>query len=163
MVTVPGEEINDNDDEGNGETGTDRSSAGLLLPALLLIGSSYWFLNQDGSTYVSSEDRIHKTPTEEEKTVSDKLLEDNADEVIKQAEATPDEHTAEHAKPVADTPAGKDGHDAAVHADHDDAAHDDERGISANTGSNAFAVGLASLAFAGLIGAAAFAARRFLA
>ncbi|WP_035107094.1 hypothetical protein [Corynebacterium camporealensis] len=54
-------------------------------------------------------------------------------------------------------------HHAEKHDHADEVAATTDRGIGANTGNNSVAVGVAALALAGLIGSAAFAARRFFA
>lgn len=73
-------------------------------------------------------------PTAEEKAASEQMLQENKDEVIAQGGQIADSTAAQ-------TPA-------------------QTRGISAETGSNTVARGLAALVFAAMIAAGAFAARR---
>lgn len=103
--------------------------------AALIIGGVTWYLAKDGKTYVKSEEAAQKdAPSAEEKAASEKMLQENKDEVIAQggkvAEGT-----------AAQTPA-------------------QSRGISAETGSNTVARGLAALAIAAMIAAGAVVARR---
>ena len=112
-----------------------KQLAWLALPAALIIGGVTWYLAKDGKTYVKSEEAAQKdAPSAEEKAASEKMLQENKDEVIAQggkvAEGT-----------AAQTPA-------------------QSRGISAETGSNTVARGLAALAIAAMIAAGAVVARR---
>ena len=112
-----------------------KQLAWLALPAALVIGGVTWYLAKDGKTYVKSEEAAQKdAPSAEEKAASEKMLQENKDEVIAQggkvAEGT-----------AAQTPA-------------------QSRGISAETGSNTVARGLAALAIAAMIAAGAVVARR---
>lgn len=112
-----------------------KQLAWLALPAALIIGGVTWYLAKDGKTYVKSEEAAQKdAPSAEEKAASEKMLQENKDEVIAQggkvAEGT-----------AAQTPA-------------------QSRGISAETGSNTVARGLAALAIAAMIAAGAIVARR---
>lgn len=112
-----------------------KQLAWLALPAALIIGGATWYLAKDGKTYVKSEEAAQKdAPSAEEKAASEKMLQENKDEVIAQggkvAEGT-----------AAQTPA-------------------QSRGISAETGSNTVARGLAALAIAAMIAAGAVVARR---
>ncbi|HCT9180590.1 TPA: hypothetical protein OUB66_001442 [Corynebacterium aurimucosum] len=112
-----------------------KQLAWLALPAALIIGGVTWYLAKDGKTYVKSEEAAQKdAPSTEEKAASEKMLQENKDEVIAQggkvAEGT-----------AAQTPA-------------------QSRGISAETGSNTVARGLAALAIAAMIAAGAVVARR---
>lgn len=111
-----------------------KQLAWLALPAALIIGGVTWYLAKDGKTYVKSEEAAQKdAPSAEEKAASEKMLQENKDEVIAQggkvAEGT-----------AAQTPA-------------------QSRGISAETGSNTVARGLAALAIAAMIAAGAVVAR----
>ncbi|QNE88927.1 hypothetical protein H0194_07525 [Corynebacterium incognita] len=119
--------------EGEAPSGSSVSpelALGIALPAALLIGGVMWYLNQDGSTYVTDEARISSKPTKEEKKASDEMLKNNEGKVKAQAEAEAGDVNA------------------------------DSRGIAAETGSNTVARGLAALALASLLGAVAFVARR---
>ena len=94
-----------------------------------------WYLSQDGKTYVKSQEAAQQgTPTAEEKAASEQMLNANKDEVIAQGGQVADNTAAQ--------------------------APAQSRGISAETGSNTVARGLAALAFAAMIAAGAFAARR---
>ncbi len=124
----------DKDGEGEAPAGSSVSpelALGIGLPAALLIGGVMWYLNQDGSTYVTDKNRTSSKPTKEEKKASDEMLKNNKSKVKAQAEA-----------------AAEQGVDA------------DTRGMAAETGSNTVARGLAALVFAAVIGAVAFVARR---
>ena len=87
---------------------------------------------KDGQTYTPDEGRKNEDPTAEEKAASDKLLGENKDEVIAQGGQLAE------------------GADAAA----------TDRGIAAETGSNAAARGLAALAVVAMVAAGAFAASR---
>ncbi|MDK8763538.1 hypothetical protein QP922_06840 [Corynebacterium sp. MSK218] len=109
--------------------------AWLALPAALIIGGVTWYLAKDGKTYVKTEEAAQKdAPSAEEKAASEQMLKENKDEVIAQggkvAESTAEKSQAQ------------------------------SRGISAETGSNTVARGLAALAIAAMIAAGAFVARR---
>ena len=94
-----------------------------------------WYLAKDGKTYVKSQEEAQKdAPTAEEKTASEQMLEANKDEVIAQGGKVA-ESTAEKTQV-------------------------ESRGMSAETGSNTVARGVAALAIAAMIAAGAFAARR---
>ncbi len=112
-----------------------KQLAWLALPAALIIGGVTWYLAKDGKTYVKSEDAAQKdAPSAEEKAASEKMLQENKDEVIAQGGQLADNTAAQ-------TPA-------------------QSRGISAETGSNTVARGLAALAIAAMIAAGAVVARR---
>ena len=126
-------------EEGDGpssESDFDKKQlAWLALPAALVIGGVTWYLSQDGKTYVKSQEAAQQgTPTAEEKAASEQMLNANKDEVIAQGGQVADNTAAQ--------------------------APAQSRGISAETGSNTVARGLAALAFAAMIAAGAFAARR---
>ena len=129
-----------NNNSPEGESDFDKKQlTWLALPATLVIDGATWHLAKDGKTYVKSQEAAQKdAPTAEEKADSEQMLQENKDEVIAQGGQLADS-TATH------TPA-------------QDPAQ--PRGISAETGSNTVARGLAALAFAAMIAAAAFAARR---
>ncbi|OFR67536.1 hypothetical protein I6J72_08350 [Corynebacterium sp. FDAARGOS 1242] len=117
--------------------------AWLALPAALVIGGVTWYLAKDGKTYVKSQEAAQKdAPTAEEKAESAQLLEANKDEVIAQGGKIADS-TADKAQGQAES-----------------AGQAQSRGISAETGSNTVARGLAALAIAAMIAAGAFVARR---
>lgn len=109
-----------------------KKLAWLALPAALIIGGITWYLSQDGKTYVKDEARKNQEPTAEEKAASDQMLNANKDKVMAQGGKL-----ADGAKTT-----------------------DSTRGMSAETGSNTVARGLAGLAVAAMVAAAAFAARR---
>lgn len=109
-----------------------KKLAWLALPAALIIGGITWYLSQDGKTYVKDEARKNQEPTAEEKAASEQMLNANKDEVMTQGGKL-----ADGAKTTGTT-----------------------RGMSAETGSNTVARGLAGLAVAAMVAAAAFAARR---
>ena len=109
-----------------------KKLAWLALPAALVIGGITWYLSQDGKTYVKDEARKNQEPTAEEKAASEQMLNANKDEVIAQGG-----QLADGAKTTGAT-----------------------RGMAAETGSNTVARGLAGLAVAAMVAAAAFAARR---
>lgn len=104
----------------------------MALPAALIIGGITWYLSQDGKTYVKDEARKNQQPTAEEKAASEQMLNANKNEVIAQGGKL-----ADGAKTTGAT-----------------------RGMAAETGSNTVARGLAGLAVAAMVAAAAFAARR---
>ena len=117
-----------------------KQLAWLALPAALIIGGVTWYLAKDGKTYVKSEEAAQKSElSAEEKAESEQLLKDNHDEVIAQG--------------------GKvaQGQAAADAAQEPQVAN---RGISAETGSNTVARGLAALAIAAMLAAGAVVARR---
>ena len=117
-----------------------KQLAWLALPAALVIGGVTWYLAKDGKTYVKSEEAAQKSElSAEEKAESEQLLKDNHDEVIAQG--------------------GKvaQGQGAADAAQEPQVAN---RGISAETGSNTVARGLAALAIAAMLAAGAVVARR---
>ncbi|AGE35901.1 hypothetical protein [Corynebacterium urealyticum] len=109
-----------------------KKLAWLALPAALIIGGIVYHLMKDGQTYTPDEGRKNEDPTAEEKAASDKLLSENKDEVIAQGGQLAE------------------GADAAA----------TDRGIAAETGSNAAARGLAALAVVAMVAAGAFAASR---
>ncbi|CAB0652144.1 hypothetical protein CIP107561_01398 [Corynebacterium diphtheriae] len=109
-----------------------KKLAWLALPAALIIGGITWYLSQDGKTYVKDEARKNQEPTAEEKAASEQMLNANKDKVMAQGGKL-----ADGAKTTGTT-----------------------RGMSAETGSNTVARGLAGLAVAVMVAAAAFAARR---
>lgn len=112
-----------------------KKLAWLALPAALIIGGVTWYLAKDGKTYVKSEDAAQKdAPSAEEKAASEKMLQENKDEVIAQGGQLADNTAAQ--------------------------APAQSRGISAETGSNTVARGLAALAIAAMIAAGAVVARR---
>ncbi|MHB0835795.1 MAG: hypothetical protein ACYCDI_11635 [Corynebacterium aurimucosum] len=125
-----------NNNSSEGESDFDKKQlAWLALPAALVIGGVTWYLAKDGKTYVKSQEAAQKdAPTAEEKAASEQMLQENKDEVIAQGGQ------------IADSTAAQ--------------APAQTRGISAETGSNTVARGLAALAFAAMIAAGAFAARR---
>ncbi|MDK8791824.1 hypothetical protein [Corynebacterium sp. MSK039] len=112
--------------------GDKKKLAWLALPAALIIGGIVYHLMKDGQTYTPDEGRKNEDPTAEEKAASDKLLGENKDEVIAQGGQLAE------------------GADAAA----------TDRGIAAETGSNAAARGLAALAVVAMVAAGAFAASR---
>lgn len=124
------------DEDSSSESDFDKKQlAWLALPAALVIGGVTWYLSQDGKTYVKSQEAAQQgTPTAEEKAASEQMLNANKDEVIAQGGQVADNTAAQ--------------------------APAQSRGISAETGSNTVARGLAALAFAAMIAAGAFAARR---
>ncbi|SDR69214.1 hypothetical protein [Corynebacterium timonense] len=70
----------------------------IALPAILFLGGAYYYLNDDGRTYVTSSGRTSSTPTAEERSSSESLLSSNRAEVQRQAlEVTP---TAEQARGI---------------------------------------------------------------
>ncbi|QPK78566.1 hypothetical protein G7Y31_08365 [Corynebacterium lizhenjunii] len=69
----------------NGGSSVSPELAGIILPGILILGGLTWYLNQDGQTYMSSQDRVHETPTREEKATSSALLSSNAGSVREQA------------------------------------------------------------------------------
>lgn len=109
-----------------------KKLAWLALPAALVIGGITWYLSQDGKTYVKDEARKNQEPTAEEKAASEQMLNANKDAVVAQGG-----QLADGAKTTGAT-----------------------RGMAAETGSNTVARGLAGLAVAAMVAAAAFAARR---
>lgn len=112
-----------------------KQLAWLALPAALVIGGVTWYLAKDGKTYVKSQEAAQNdAPSAEEKAASEQMLKENKDEVIAQGGQIA-ESTAEKSQVQS-------------------------RGISAETGSNTVARGLAALAIAAMIAAGAFAARR---
>ena len=112
-----------------------KKLAWLALPAALVIGGVTWYLAKDGKTYVKSEAAAQNAePSAEEKAASEQMLEANKDEVIAQGGKVA-ESTAEKTQV-------------------------ESRGMSAETGSNTVARGVAALAIAAMIAAGAFAARR---
>ena len=112
-----------------------KQLAWLALPAALVIGGVTWYLAKDGKTYVKSQEAAQNdAPSAEEKAASEQMLKENKDEVIAQGGQVA-ESTAEKSQVQS-------------------------RGISAETGSNTVARGLAALAIAAMIAAGAFAARR---
>ncbi|MGV0361311.1 hypothetical protein ACUY2X_04340 [Corynebacterium minutissimum] len=117
--------------------------AWLALPAALVIGGVTWYLAKDGKTYVKTEEAAQKdAPSTEEKAASEQMLKENKDEVIAQGGKVA-ESTADKAQGQAES-----------------AGQAQSRGISAETGSNTVARGLAALAIAAMIAAGAFVARR---
>lgn len=112
-----------------------KKLAWLALPAALIIGGIVWHLMKDGKTYTPDEGRKNEDPTAEEKAASDKMLAENKDEVIAQGGQLAE---------------GAEGADAAA----------TDRGIAAETGSNAAARGLAALAVVAMVAAGAYAASR---
>lgn len=119
--------------ENPGSSDFDKKKlAWLALPAALIIGGIVYHLMKDGQTYTPDEGRKNEDPTAEEKAASDKLLGENKDEVIAQGGQLAE------------------GADAAA----------TDRGIAAETGSNAAARGLAALAVVAMVAAGAFAASR---
>ncbi|TYT20176.1 hypothetical protein FYJ86_09845 [Corynebacterium urealyticum] len=124
------------DSEAPGSSDSDKKKlAWLALPAALIIGGIVWHLMKDGKTYTPDESRKNQDPTAEEKAASDKMLGENKDEVIAQGGQLAE---------------GAQGADAAA----------TDRGIAAETGSNAAARGLAALAVVAMVAAGAFAASR---
>ncbi|TYR16876.1 hypothetical protein FYJ88_10495 [Corynebacterium urealyticum] len=122
--------------ENPGSSDSDKKKlAWLALPAALIIGGIVWHLMKDGKTYTPDESRKNQDPTAEEKAASDKMLAENKDEVIAQGGQLAE---------------GAEGADAAA----------TDRGIAAETGSNAAARGLAALAVVAMVAAGAFAASR---
>ena len=122
--------------ENPGSSDSDKKKlAWLALPAALIIGGIVWHLMKDGKTYTPDESRKNQDPTAEEKAASDKMLGENKDEVIAQGGQLAE---------------GAQGADAAA----------TDRGIAAETGSNAAARGLAALAVVAMVAAGAFAASR---
>lgn len=112
-----------------------KQLAWLALPAALIIGGVTWYLAKDGKTYVKSQEAAQKdAPSTEEKAASEKMLQENKDEVIAQGGQLADNTAAQ--------------------------APAQSRGISAETGSNTVARGLAALAIAAMIAAGAVVARR---
>ncbi|HAT6635830.1 TPA: hypothetical protein JAL24_001943 [Corynebacterium striatum] len=109
-----------------------KKLAWLALPAALIIGGITWYLSQDGKTYVKDEARKNQQPTAEEKAASEQMLNANKNEVIAQGGKLADGAKTTGAN----------------------------RGMAAETGSNTVARGLAGLAVAAMVAAAAFAARR---
>ena len=117
-----------------------KQLAWLALPAALVIGGVTWYLAKDGKTYVKSEEAAQKSElSAEEKAESEQLLKDNHDEVIAQG------GTVAQGQAAADA------------AQEPQVAN---RGISAETGSNTVARGLAALAIAAMLAAGAVVARR---
>lgn len=112
-----------------------KKLAWLALPAALIIGGIVYHLMKDGQTYTPDEGRKNQDPTAEEKAASDKLLGENKDEVIAQGGQLAE---------------GAEGADAAA----------TDRGMAAETGSNAAARGLAALAVVAMVAAGAYAASR---
>lgn len=148
------------DDEALRESGdadcvTPGPDMGAILPALIAIPVAgtiiYWYLNKDGKTYVKDKNRVNAEPTAEEKAASKTMLENNADEVAKQAAEA-------NGTDAAGVPAGTDA--GLVGGDAADANAAGDRGMLAQTGSNSVARGLAALAVAAMVGALAFVARR---
>lgn len=122
--------------ENPGSSDSDKKKlAWLALPAALIIGGIVWHLMKDGKTYTPDESRKNQDPTAEEKAASDKMLGENKDEVIAQGGQLAE---------------GAQGAGAAA----------TDRGIAAETGSNAAARGLAALAVVAMVAAGAFAASR---
>ena len=122
--------------ENPGSSDSDKKKlAWLALPAALIIGGIVWHLMKDGKTYTPDEGRKNEDPTAEEKAASDKMLAENKDEVIAQGGQLAE---------------GAEGADAAA----------TDRGIAAETGSNAAARGLAALAVVAMVAAGAYAASR---
>ncbi|WP_295805038.1 hypothetical protein [uncultured Corynebacterium sp.] len=120
-----------------------KQLAWLALPAALVIGGVTWYLAKDGKTYVKSQEEAQKdAPSAEEKAASEQMLKENKDEVIAQGGKIADS-TADKAQGQAES-----------------AGQSQSRGISAETGSNTVARGLAALAIAAMIAAGAFVARR---
>ncbi|WOH94697.1 hypothetical protein [Corynebacterium urealyticum] len=129
----PGDTDGQNPGDNQGSSDFDKKKlAWLALPAALIIGGIVYHLMKDGQTYTPDEGRKNEDPTAEEKAASDKLLGENKDEVIAQGGQLAE------------------GADAAA----------TDRGIAAETGSNAAARGLASLAVVAMVAAGAFAASR---
>ena len=119
--------------DNQGSSNFDKKKlAWLALPAALIIGGIVYHLMKDGKTYTPDESRKNEDPTAEEKAASDKMLAENKDEVIAQGGQLAE------------------GADAAA----------TDRGIAAETGSNAAARGLAALAVVAMVAAGAFAASR---
>jgi len=131
-------------DESESESEFDTTKlAWLALPAALVIGGVTWYLAKDGKTYVNSQEAAQKdAPSAEEKAASEQMLKENKDEVIAQGGKIADS-TADKAQGQAES-----------------AGQSQSRGISAETGSNTVARGLAALAIAVMIAAGAFVARR---
>lgn len=121
--------------EEPGNNDDKKKLAWLALPAALIIGGIVWHLMKDGKTYTPDESRKNEDPTAEEKAASDKMLAENKDEVIAQGGQLAE---------------GAEGADTAA----------TDRGIAAETGSNAAARGLAALAVVAMVAAGAFAASR---
>lgn len=109
-----------------------KQLAWLALPAALIIGGIVWHLANDGKTYVKDENS-KEAPSAEEKAASDKMLQENKDEVIAQGGQL---------------------------AGQDAGAANTDRGMLAQTGSNTAARGLAALAVLAMVAAGAFAVRR---
>lgn len=129
------EKENESQEPGGNEGSSDsdkKKLAWLALPAALIIGGIVWHLMKDGKTYTPDESRKNEDPTAEEKAASDKMLAENKDEVIAQGGQLAE------------------GADAAA----------TDRGIAAETGSNAAARGLAALAVVAMVAAGAYAASR---
>ena len=131
-------------DESESESEFDTTKlAWLALPAALVIGGVTWYLAKDGKTYVKTEEAAQKdAPSAEEKAASEQMLKENKDKVIAQGGKIADS-TADKAQGQAES-----------------AGQAQSRGISAETGSNTVARGLAALAIAAMIAAGAFVARR---
>ncbi|OFS17751.1 hypothetical protein [Corynebacterium sp. HMSC27B11] len=125
------EDQNPGDNQGSSDFDK-KKLAWLALPAALIIGGIVYHLMKDGQTYTPDEGRKNEDPTAEEKAASDKMLAENKDEVIAQGGQLAE------------------GADAAA----------TDRGIAAETGSNAAARGLAALAVVAMVAAGAFAASR---
>lgn len=112
-----------------------KDLAWLALPATLIIGGIVWHLANDGKTYVKDENS-KEAPSAEEKAASDKMLQNNKDEVIAQGGKLAGDNTGNATEATT------------------------ERGMLAQTGSNTAARGLAALAVVAMIAAGAFAVRR---
>ena len=112
-----------------------KKLAWLALPATLIIGGIVWHLANDGKTYVKDENS-KEAPSAEEKAASDKMLQNNKDEVIAQGGKLAGDNTGNATEATT------------------------ERGMLAQTGSNSAARGLAALAVVAMIAAGAFAVRR---
>lgn len=112
-----------------------KKLAWLALPATLIIGGIVWHLANDGKTYVKDENS-KEAPSAEEKAASDKMLQNNKDEVIAQGGKLAGDNTGNATEATT------------------------ERGMLAQTGSNTAARGLAALAVVAMIAAGAFAVRR---
>lgn len=112
-----------------------KKLAWLALPATLIIGGIVWHLANDGKTYVKDENS-KEAPSAEEKAASDKMLQNNKDEVIAQGGKLAGDNTGNATEAAT------------------------ERGMLAQTGSNSAARGLAALAVVAMIAAGAFAVRR---
>lgn len=110
---------------------------------VLVIYGVYWYLCQDGKTFVRDKLRINETPTPEEQAASQQMLEENRELVMAQVNA----QTEQNQQPVEEAPGAVVEQPVAEPTPENvpPATEPETRGIAAETGSNGAARGAAAL------------------